>query len=210
MSAKEMLSQRVARRLTAHAGSLLQQRRANWAQAMRSELEYVPQGLAALRWAVGCLFASYIERAENMMIGSLKTTRISRVALTLEMLLCFLQPTGGVLLAVISVVAIAGFSPGWGAPVSALLLSTSLVGPLGLFLAFKFIVLERPQMSKGVTLVFGVLAGWTFIGNTYFVLNFASPLSELRAIILMALLPVVGAAHLVYLASTERSELAPA
>ena len=144
-----------------------------------------------------------------MAVQEMKTVSISRVVLSLEMLLCFLPPTGP-LLAVLVVIGLAGFSPPWGTPMSALLLTTSLVGPLGLFLAFKSIVLEQRQMSKRITLVFCALAGWTFVANTYFVLSVASPGYEFRGIMLMALLPVVGTAHLVYMANTERSELAPA
>jgi hypothetical protein len=208
MSKKGPLGQRIARRLTAHASSVLQKRRADWAQAMRSELEYIPQGFAALRWSIGCLFASYLERAKVMEFGSLKTTRISRVVLTLEMLLCFFLPTAA-FLGVFVAIVLAEYPPFWGTGMSALLVTTSFVGPLGLFLAFKSIVLEQRRMSKSITLFFCALAGWTFLGNTFFVLSVASPGYELRGIILLALLPVVGAAHLIYVANTGRSELAP-
>lgn len=209
MSEKGPLSRRLARRLAVHAGGVLPHRRADWAQAMRSELEYVPQGFAALRWSIGCLFASYLQRAEIMVIGSLRTTRISRVVLTLEMLLCFLMPTAALLGQLITSV-LSGFSPPWSTPLSVLLLTTSVVGPLGLFLSFEYIVLEQHQLNKGITLVFCALAAWTFVGNTFFVLSVASPGYELRGIFLLALLPVVGAAHLVYMANTERSQLVPA
>ena len=204
MSDKGPLSQRMARRLTAHAGCLLEKKRPEWAQAMRSELEYVPQGFAALRWSIGCLFAGYMKRAEIMEIGSLKTARISWVVLTLEMLLCFLVPTAALFGAIVTIV-LAGYPRFWSTPLSALLL-TSLVGPLGLSLAFKSIVLERPQMSKMISLVLRATAAWTFVGNTFFVLTVASPGYQLRGIILMALLPVVGA----YMANTEGSRLASA
>ena len=206
MSEKEPLSQRMARRLTTHASCLLQKRRTDWAQAMRSELEYVPQGFAGFRWSIGCLFASYLERAKIVEFGSLKTTRI---VLTLEMLLCFLLPTAA-LLGLLLAIVLVEYPSFWGTRMSALLLTTSFVGPLGLFLAFKSIVLEQRQMSRSIALAFCALAGWTFVGNTFFVLSVASPGYELRGIILLALLPVAGAAHLIYMANTERSVLAPA
>ena len=209
MSEKGPLSQRMARRLTKHASCLLQKRRTDWAQAMRSELEYVPQGFAAFRWSIGCLLASYLERAKIVEFGSLKTTRISRIVLTLEMLLCFLLPTAA-LLGLLLAIVLAEYPSFWGTRMSALLLTTSFVGPLGLFLAFKSIVLEQRQMSRSIALAFCALAGWTFVGNTFFVLSVASPGYELRGIILLALLPVAGAAHLIYMANTERSVLAPA
>ena len=197
----------MARRLTAHASYLLDEKRADWAQAMRSELEYVPRGFSALRWSVGCLFASYLERARIMEIGSLRTTRISRVLLTLEMLLCFCMPTGGGLLGLF---VLAGFPVPLSAPMSVLLLTTSLVGPLGLAVAFKSIVLERPRIDRRTTVFLCALAAWTFVGNSYFALTVAAPGSVLRSFVLMAFLPLVGAAHLVYMASTGRRQLATA
>ena len=209
MNGKTSLSQRMARRFTAHASDLLRKKRADWAQAMRNELDYVPPGWPALRWSIGCLFASFRERATIMQIGTLKTTRLSRVALTLEMLLCFVQATGGGLLGLFSSALFAG-DPPFGAPVAVLLLTTSLVGPLGLFLGFKFIVLEQRWLSRRMTVVLCTLATWTFVGNTFFVLTVASPGSQLRAFVLLALLPLLGAAHLVYLANAGRRELRPA
>jgi len=144
-----------------------------------------------------------------MEIGNLKATRISRVVLTLEMLLCFLIPTQALLAAFVAI-ALPPFTPFWSTPLSALLLTTSLIGPVGLFLAFKSIVLEQRQMSKGLAVGFCGLAGWTFVGNAFFVLSIASPGYELRGVFLMALLPLVGAVHLVYLANTEKGELAHA
>lgn len=209
MNDKPSLSQSLARRLTAHASHLLRKKRADWADAIRNELAYVPSGWPALRWSIGCLFASYIERATIMQIGTLKTTRLSRVALTLEMLLCFVQPTGGGLLGLFSN-ALFGGQPPFGASVAVLLLTTSFVGPLGLFLGFNFIVLEQRSLSKRMTFVLCALAAWTFVGNTLFVLSVASPASQLRAFVLLALFPLLGAAHLVYLANAGRRELRPA
>lgn len=197
----------MARRLTAHASYLLDKKRADWAQAMRSELEYVPRGFSAIRWSVGCLYASYLERARIVEIGSLRTVRISRVLLTLEMLLCFHAPAGGGLLGLL---VLAGFPVPLSAPVSVLLLTTSPVGPLGLAVAFKSIVLEQPKIDTRTTLFLCALAAWTFVGNSYFALTVAAPGSVLRSFVLMAFLPLVGAAHLVYRASAGRSRLATA
>lgn len=144
-----------------------------------------------------------------MEFGSLKATRISRVVLTLEMLSCFMLPTA-VALGLFGAIVFAEYPPFWGTRMSALLLTTSLVGPVGLFVAFKSIVLERRRMSKSIALAFCALAGWTLVGNTYFVLSVASPGYELRGITLLALLPIAGVAHLVYMANEGRSELARA
>jgi len=116
------------------------------------------------------------------------------------MLLCFLVPTQ----ALVAVFFIADSVPFWSTGLGVLLLTTSLVGPFGLYLAFRAIVFERRQMSMSVMTLFCALAGWTFVGNIFFVLSVTSPGYEIRSIVLMALLPAVGAAHLVYMANAER------
>jgi len=56
------LLRRVARRLVRQAVNVLPELRSDWAQAMTSELEHVEGDFTALRWATGCVLASYIER----------------------------------------------------------------------------------------------------------------------------------------------------
>ena len=53
---------RWAVRLAQHASSVLPGTRSPWAEAMRRELDYIADDAAALRWAIGCVFASYRTR----------------------------------------------------------------------------------------------------------------------------------------------------
>lgn len=203
------ISQRIARRITAHACRGLESERSDWARAMRNELDYIPPGLAAILWSLGCLFASYTEGTHMIKIGNIRDARISRVALTLEMLFCFLLPCGGLLTAIMF-----GFfvqNPMiFSSDMTMLLLSTSLTGPLGLYLAFRAIVLERTRISRGLMATFGALAVWSLIGNTIFVLTVANPLSVTRALILVAVVPAIGAAHLIVMSLSSPREPAPA
>jgi len=48
-----------ATRLAQHAASVMPGARSPWADAMRRELDYIEQDSAALRWALGCVLASY-------------------------------------------------------------------------------------------------------------------------------------------------------
>ena len=50
-----------------HAANVLPESRSDWAQAMNNELEHVEDDFAALRWATGCILASYIERGGRKM-----------------------------------------------------------------------------------------------------------------------------------------------
>ncbi len=49
-------------RLAQHAACVMPGARSPWADAMRRELDYIPDDAAALRWALGCVLASYRSR----------------------------------------------------------------------------------------------------------------------------------------------------
>jgi hypothetical protein len=49
-----------------HASWVLPGARSPWADAMRRELDYIEDDRAALRWAVGCVFASYKARLAGL------------------------------------------------------------------------------------------------------------------------------------------------
>jgi pimeloyl-ACP methyl ester carboxylesterase len=53
---------RIALKLAAHASWVLPGARSSWADAMRRELDYIEDDRAAVRWAVGCVMASYAAR----------------------------------------------------------------------------------------------------------------------------------------------------
>jgi hypothetical protein len=50
---------RWAVKLAQHASSVLPGAQSPWAEAMRRELDYIADDGAALRWAIGCVLASY-------------------------------------------------------------------------------------------------------------------------------------------------------
>jgi pimeloyl-ACP methyl ester carboxylesterase len=53
---------RIAVKLAQHASRVLPGARSLWADAMRRELDYIADDRAALRWAIGCVVASYTAR----------------------------------------------------------------------------------------------------------------------------------------------------
>jgi hypothetical protein len=53
---------RLAVKLARHAALALPGARSPWAEAMRRELDYIENDRAALRWAFGCVLASYKAR----------------------------------------------------------------------------------------------------------------------------------------------------
>lgn len=61
----------VAGLLAHHAANILPRRRAAWAEALRNEVEFIENDVAALRWAAGCVMASYAERINPMSNASI-------------------------------------------------------------------------------------------------------------------------------------------
>jgi hypothetical protein len=62
MNAAPSRFRRLALTLARHAAWVLPSAPSSWAQAMRHELDYIADDKAALRWALGCMLASYKAR----------------------------------------------------------------------------------------------------------------------------------------------------
>ena len=63
-----------AMRLAQHAAGVMPGARSPWADAMRRELDYIEQDPAALRWALGCVLASYRLRLTDRPLWSARCT----------------------------------------------------------------------------------------------------------------------------------------
>jgi hypothetical protein len=62
MSAELSRWRRIALKIVGHASWVLPGAETGWADAMRRELDYIEDDRAALRWAIGCVTASYSSR----------------------------------------------------------------------------------------------------------------------------------------------------
>jgi hypothetical protein len=206
MRPESFLGRLAAHRLAAHAGRVLPQHRSEWALAMQSEIDHLPSSRAALRWALGCVFASYIERMHVMNLGNL---RISRWVLSLEMLMCFFWLTW--MFGALVSRGVYGFSG--PLPIDRwylMMLFGTVVGPIGLIVAFKSIVLNRPSMSWFTLAALCLPAAWTFIAFLGQILSARYPVEALGGFVLFALLPALGVAHLVHLARSRANVAAAA
>ena len=83
---EQPLLRRLASALLAHAARTLPRRRASWAEAIEAEAQHIESDAAALRWAVGCVFASYRERIRAMDFSG-RMNRLGAVAPTVMSLL---------------------------------------------------------------------------------------------------------------------------
>ena len=202
MTDERSLIRRWAMRLTSHAGKAMPDSRSEWAPAASNELDAIAGDYAALCWALGAVSTSYKERVKIMRIGN---SRISRWILGLEMLICFL-PLTLLGIAVIST-TVSGNMP---AIYALVYLTAAAIGPIGLSIAFRAVVLQRVQLSRTALSVMCLFAGWTLL--TYLGVMVAlsgAQLSEWwRESFLIALLPAIGTAHLVFLSRQAPNQLA--
>jgi hypothetical protein len=190
------LLHRVANRLVRHAAKVLPPKREHWADAMAAELAHIPDDAASLKWALGCVIASYSERIQHM-----TTVRpgLSRWVLCVEMLCFFAMPALGFF---------DELTPPYYAPLRAtiFILSIALLGPVGLVVAFKTVVLNRPGLTTVAAWALRILAAWALLADLIYLLasNGAMQLDWWRGYILIALLPAFAAAHLIYLSTRSR------
>jgi len=185
-------------RLAAHAEKAMPQSRGDWARAMRNEIHHISGSGAALTWALGCVFASYRERMRTMISNR---PRISRWVLVLEMLCCFTPLT---LLCLATVANLGRMET----PTGMVALTVAAAGPIGLIVAFKIVVLNRPLLTKPVLAALCIIAAWTGLPYTLKILAAGELLNHWREFVLIALLPVLGMTHLLYLATRPVSKLA--
>jgi hypothetical protein len=74
---------RLAETLARHAERVMPEALARWAGAMRSELAYVADDRAALRWAIGGVGAAYRTRLRRLWLLDVPAVRAAGVLLTL-------------------------------------------------------------------------------------------------------------------------------
>lgn len=121
--------------------------------------------------------------------------RVSRWVLAVEMLLCFAPLT----LLCLAVFANLGRMEG---KQGILALTVAAAGPIGLVAAFKAVVLNRASLNKIAVAALCVLVAWTALAYSLQIRADNAPVGEWwRDFVLIALLPVLGVAHLVYLAT---------
>jgi hypothetical protein len=75
----------------------------------------------------------------------------------------------------------------------------SALGPIGLVLAFKAIVLGRPALSKTTLAILGAAVLATVVEAAVVFVTRPHSLETWQAYVLLAALPVLGAAHLIWL-----------
>jgi hypothetical protein len=206
---------RIASSLMRAAALLLPPKRRSWAAAMRCEYEHIATDRQAFTWAAGCLLASFKERL-IMIKGDLK---ISRWLLAPEMLLCFLPLTllwldgidgGSGLLRLDRAsiqkyfIAVPGGTVFLVALISGVILAT--IGPIALIAAARLIIWNRPitharlrAAMVAAPIAYGAMAllsRTVEIGAAAFSAAPTDAFDFWSGIVLLSVLPAVGAMHL--------------
>jgi hypothetical protein len=120
------------------------------------------------------------------------------------MLICFLPLT--LLCVATFTVAVFGSMPAMDGLVY---LSVAAIGPIGLAVAFKVIVLERSSLGRVGMAALCVPAAWTVLAYILLLVTGNGTVTEWwREFILIAVLPAVGSAHLIFIARARSQERA--
>jgi hypothetical protein len=88
------------------------------------------------------------------------------------------------------------------------MLLTAALGPLGLAVAFRAIVLEWASIGAVTMAILCALAAWIVLAFGLSIMNADYPGSAWREFTLLAVLPALGVAHLAYLRLRSRARLA--
>jgi hypothetical protein len=196
MSERQAVLRSLALRLVAHAQKVLPRNRVDWARAMHHEVEHISGDPVAFAWAMGCVAASYMERAKTMISSD---ARVSRWVLSFEMLCCFVPLT---FLFVATVMSLGHLD----VTTAIVALTVAMTGPVGLIFAFKIVVLNRRLLTRLVTVALGVFAAWTVAVvslhdvSEQVLAGSRSNADWWESFVLIALLPAMGIAHLIFLA----------
>jgi len=201
MSAPQMNARKLAHLLVRHAAWVAPPHRQDWSQAMTHELHHIPQDTSALRWALGCTFVSYLERT-HVMTRSL--TNLPRWLLSLEMAVC-LVPLTWLFLAVVAMMTRGRMPLDYGMLAG----SATLVGPVGLVIAFKILFSSAASIGRATATLLVLLAIWSVLAYSGQVLHNGIPFSGWwREWVLMAALPSLAVVHLLQINSERRATAA--
>jgi hypothetical protein len=192
------------------ACQLMPRERLEWAEAMKSEMAYLPRG-AMFSWAAGCFVAALKQRFAPMNTGNF---RINRWVFLVETLGCFgpatlawweftFGPSGAAYFGTRMITTgFQGLPPGfqYALGLHAGHAVTGLVAPIGLFLGLRYVMRDRALDNRalGYTLMSAPIL--QTVAGLIGVIGFGVQPLLPGLFLLLILLPIMGIAHLMYLA----------
>jgi hypothetical protein len=186
---------RIAVSLAQHAAHMLPKERSEWGRAMTTEVAYIENDVAAIRWSLGCALASYREMTRMNRLNF----ETSRGLLGLEASVCLGPLT---LLWLIALYTMLSTQSGAASILVPILLGT--LGPIALARALYIIALARPIPGTSFAvfaLGFATLAllQTTSVATPWFAF-------DRRVWMLNSILPAVACAHLAFIGFGDRAQ----
>ena len=187
--------------LVKHAARVSPADRREWFEAMINELEHIPRGASALRWALGCAVVSYVGR---MQIMTRSFTSLPRWLVCVEMAVCLVPLT------LLFVAVLGSTARGVMRLEDGMLYgSATVLGPVGLAVALRVLFASGGGVGRATTTLLGLLAAWTVLAYSGQVLHSGVAFTGWwREFVLIALLPMVAVVHLLQINSHRRGGLA--
>lgn len=190
-----LLSRRCAHLLLATAGFIASRNRIQWLRAMSAEAEYVPDR-SVLKWASGCVLATAKMRFMDMV--TLKRD-VSRPVLTLEVLICF----GSLVFAGVQFAWILIRAPSLSSRLNPGMLIIAgillgVAGGFGIVHGLRQIMQGKSMPASSAVLI--VIAAAVFAAAMWVA---DSSVWSSRELVLLSVLPAIGALHLRYLARPQ-------
>ncbi|MGH8201665.1 MAG: hypothetical protein ACREVO_15105 [Steroidobacteraceae bacterium] len=183
--------------LLKHAARISPPARKEWVHAMHNELEDLPCGSAAVSWALGCALVSYRERVV-VMIGSLNN--VARWLLSVEMAVC-LVPLTWLFIAIFAMTTHGVMRP----ELAILAGSAALLGPIGLLIGLRVILVSSSSLSRTTTTVMALLAAWTVVAYCLQVIQDGARFSDgWRDFALLVVLPTWAVLHVLQINASRR------
>lgn len=187
------LARRIAAALVNHAVRALPAKRVEWARAMSNEVNHIAHDFEALRWALGCVLASYSIRMNNMTRSRL---HVARWLLGFEILV-FLGPLTLLWLAAMYILLLGE------ARTASILVPTIIgtLGPIGLLLGLRVVALRRSASRASFAILAASFAAVALLqlaklDGTWFAFDW-------RVVMLNSILPGIACAHLTFMSDEK-------
>jgi hypothetical protein len=182
------LTRKIARALASHAMRVGAPAHAEWTKAMMHEQEHLPPDASAVSWALGCVCVSYRGRIRAMIR---LPNELRREALLVILLLCLIPASWSFTYVASNIAQDYPLSPG----ARLILGSATLIGPIGLAVAFWTLASSSRPPGKMLMVVLCALTAWAItmlrLSAQYPLVTHAKP-GFTMILMNFVLLPVLG------------------
>lgn len=191
---------------------IMPENRSVWGQAMKVEIQNQTDDIQALKWALGCLKTSTMERIKTMKTGTL---RVSKTVLSLEVVCCFIPVSFVFAQLIYEILNSISHGGGFTNPNTVEMLimiftAFTLIGPIGIILGLRYLLGGAINLGVILKPILTILAAGIVIVGLIWLMTFEDMIEMARfddwwlAISMVALMPALAIFHLLYLSQGKR------